>query len=104
MAKLYGLANQKLCYIQMLLNIEKSREQGQERSEEWLMNTDPGDILMDEQVLFDNVIFERLTFFAKISKAFMYLGFHFFYVIVFLCVSLCMQKRKQEAAKTYCCC
>ena len=23
----YGLANQKLCYIQMLLNVEKSRQQ-----------------------------------------------------------------------------
>ena len=26
----------------MLLNIEKSREQDKERSEEWLVNTDPG--------------------------------------------------------------
>ena len=26
LAKAYGLANQKLCYIQMLLNIEKSGE------------------------------------------------------------------------------
>ena len=32
LAKLYGLANQKLCYIQMLLNIEKSGEQ------DWLLN------------------------------------------------------------------
>ena len=27
LAKQYGLANQKLCYIQMLLNMEKSGEQ-----------------------------------------------------------------------------
>ena len=27
-AKPYGLVNQKLCYIQMLLNVEKSGEQG----------------------------------------------------------------------------
>ena len=36
------LANQKLCYIQILLNIEKSGEQDQESSEEWLVNTNPG--------------------------------------------------------------
>ena len=41
LAKPYGLANQKLCYIQMLLNVEKSGEQDQERSEEWLVNTGP---------------------------------------------------------------
>ena len=29
---MYGLANQKLCYIQMLLNIEKSGEQDKESS------------------------------------------------------------------------
>ena len=39
MATPYGLANQKLCYIQMLLNIEKSGEQGKERSLEWLVNS-----------------------------------------------------------------
>ena len=39
LAKPVGLANQKLRYIQMLLNIEKSVEQ--EPSEEWLVNTDP---------------------------------------------------------------
>ena len=32
MAKLYGLVNQKLCYIQILLNIENSGEQNKERS------------------------------------------------------------------------
>ena len=32
LAKPYGLANYKLCYIQRLLNIEKSGEQDQERS------------------------------------------------------------------------
>ena len=32
LAKPYILANQKLCYIQMLLNIEKSGEQDKERS------------------------------------------------------------------------
>ena len=42
MAKLHGLANQKLCYIRMLLNIEKSGEQDKEHSEKWLVNTDPG--------------------------------------------------------------
>ena len=40
----YGLANQKLCYIQMLLNIEESGEQDQECSEEWLVNTGPGSV------------------------------------------------------------
>ena len=39
--KPYGLANQKLCYIQMLLNKEKSREQDQEGCREWLVNTGP---------------------------------------------------------------
>ena len=38
----YGLANQKLCYIPMLLNNEKSGEKDQEVSKEWLVNTDPG--------------------------------------------------------------
>ena len=41
LAKPYGLANQKLRYIQMLLNIDKSVEQDKKRSEEWLVNTDP---------------------------------------------------------------
>ena len=36
------IAHQKLCYIQMLLNIEDSREQDLERSKEWLVNTDSG--------------------------------------------------------------
>ena len=36
---LYGLADQKLCYIQMPLNIEKSGEQD-EQSKEWLVNRD----------------------------------------------------------------
>ena len=38
------LANQKLCYIRVLLNIEKSGEQDQESSQEWLVNRDPGSI------------------------------------------------------------
>ena len=33
--------NQKLCYIQMMLDIEKSGEQDKKRCEEWLVNTDP---------------------------------------------------------------
>ena len=37
LAKRYSLANQKLYYIQMLLNVEKSEEQDQECSEEWLV-------------------------------------------------------------------
>ena len=37
----YRSANQKLCFIQVLISIEKSGEQDQERSEEWLVNTDP---------------------------------------------------------------
>ena len=41
MAKPYGLASQKLCYIQMLLNIENSGEQEEERSLEWLVNKGP---------------------------------------------------------------
>ena len=41
MAKPYGLANQKLCYVQMLLNVEKSGEQDQECSQECRLNTDP---------------------------------------------------------------
>ena len=42
LAKPYGLANKKLCYIQMLLNIDKTGEQDLECSQEWLVNTDPG--------------------------------------------------------------
>ena len=34
MAKPYGLANQKLCYIQVLQNIEKFGEQDKERPED----------------------------------------------------------------------
>ena len=41
MAKPYGLVKQKLCYIQMLLNAEKSGEQDQECSKDWLVSTDP---------------------------------------------------------------
>ena len=41
LAKPYGLANQKMCYIQMLLNIEKSGEWDKERSQERLVNTGP---------------------------------------------------------------
>ena len=40
LTKLYDLVNQKLCYIQMLLNAEKSVEQDLELSAEWLLNTD----------------------------------------------------------------
>ena len=40
LAKPYGLANQKLCYIQMIVKIEKFGEQDKERSQEWLVNTD----------------------------------------------------------------
>ena len=41
--KPYGLANQKLCFIQMLLKVEKSREwKNQKRSKEWFVNTAPG--------------------------------------------------------------
>ena len=39
MAKPYGLANQKLCYIQIYLILE---EKTKEYSWEWLVNTDPG--------------------------------------------------------------
>ena len=38
--KPYGLAN-KLCYIEMLLTLEKSGEQDRERTEELLVNRDP---------------------------------------------------------------
>ena len=38
MAKRYGLANQKLRYILMLLNIEKSWEHDWESSALWLVN------------------------------------------------------------------
>ena len=41
LAKPYGLANQKFCYIQMRLDIEKSGEWDKERSKEWLVNSDP---------------------------------------------------------------
>ena len=41
LAKPYSLANQKLCCIQMLLNAEKSEEQDEECSQEWLVSTDP---------------------------------------------------------------
>ena len=41
LAKLYGLANQKWYYFQMLLNLDKSGEQ-EEHSSEWLVNTDTG--------------------------------------------------------------
>ena len=40
LAKLYALANHKLCYIQRLINIEKSVEQDKERSEDsWWIQT-----------------------------------------------------------------
>ena len=42
LAKPYGLANQKLYYIQLWLNIEISGEQGREHAKEWLLNTGPG--------------------------------------------------------------
>ena len=35
LAKPYRLANQKLCYIQMRLNIEKSGEQGREHAKDF---------------------------------------------------------------------
>ena len=41
LAEQNGLANQKLCYIQMLLNTEKSVKQDLKRSKEWLVKTDP---------------------------------------------------------------
>ena len=41
LAKPCGLANRKLCYIQMLLDIERIGEQDKERPKEWLANTDP---------------------------------------------------------------
>ena len=37
----YGLTNQKLHYIQMLLNNEKLEEYGKKYSTEWVVNTDP---------------------------------------------------------------
>ena len=37
----HDLANQKVCYFQMPLDIEKSGEQDKEQSKEWLVNTDP---------------------------------------------------------------
>ena len=42
MAKPNGLANQKLCYIQMPLDIEKSGEQEKEQCKEWLVYMGPG--------------------------------------------------------------
>ena len=44
LAKPYGLAKQKLCYIQMLLNTEKSGERDKER----LVNVDPDDPCHDQ--------------------------------------------------------
>ena len=41
MAKPYGLANQKLCYIKMLLHTEISGKYDKEHSEEWLVSTTP---------------------------------------------------------------
>ena len=38
----YGLTNQKLCYIQMLLNIKKKIWRTRQKT--WLVNTDPGKI------------------------------------------------------------
>ena len=38
LAKSYGLASQKLCYIRMRWNIEKSGEQDKEGSLEWLVS------------------------------------------------------------------
>ena len=38
----YGLANQNLCYIPMLLRMGKSGELDKECSKKWLVNTDPG--------------------------------------------------------------
>ena len=46
MAKPYGLANQKLWYIQMFLAIEKSGEEDKERSQKWFVNTDPDYVLV----------------------------------------------------------
>ena len=41
-----GLSNQKWCYIQMHLDIEKSGEKDREQSKEWLVNVDPELVLM----------------------------------------------------------
>ena len=38
----YGLANQKLYYFHMFLNIETSSEQHFQHALEWLINTHPG--------------------------------------------------------------
>ena len=35
-----GLTNHKWFYVQILLNIEKSKEQDKERFKEWVMNRD----------------------------------------------------------------
>ena len=50
MAKPYGLANQKLCYIQMLLTIEKSGEQDKESSIKRMVGEHgPGDMALFEK-------------------------------------------------------
>ena len=49
MAKPYGLANQKLHYSQMLLNIEKCGEWDKEHSQERLVNTSPGFLCCGER-------------------------------------------------------
>ena len=40
LVKPYGLANQKLCYFQMFLDIDKYRGQDKECSYEWYVKTD----------------------------------------------------------------
>ena len=47
LAKPYGLANQMLCYIQMLLTIEKSGEQDQNVLKNAWCITDSGTLLTD---------------------------------------------------------
>ena len=49
LAKPYGLANQKVCCIQMLLNILKKKPFGT-RLEEWLVNTDSDQLVQSSQV------------------------------------------------------
>ena len=46
---MYGLANQKLCYVQMRRNTEKSGEQDWEHSKEWLVNTDQSSLIWRQQ-------------------------------------------------------
>ena len=41
LAKPHGLANQKVCYIQVFLKIEKSGEKDKEHLIEWSVNRDP---------------------------------------------------------------